>query len=69
MVNGDGKKYHSEVFLASSPLVASAYGERCVVLRPTPKIPAAREKPLVLRVNSSANEEKTQATSKNLRLF
>ena len=25
-------------------LVASAYGRRCVGLRPTPKIPAAREK-------------------------
>jgi len=34
------------VFLAASPLVASAYGRRCVGLRPTPKIPAAREKNL-----------------------
>ena len=31
-------------FLAASPLVASAYGSRCVGLRPAPKIPAAREK-------------------------
>ena len=35
-----------EVFLAASPLVASAYGQRRVGLRPTPKIPAAREKNL-----------------------
>ena len=34
------------VFLAASPLVASAYGRRFVGLRPTPKIPAAREKNL-----------------------
>ena len=35
----------------SSPLVASAYGRRCVGLRPTPKIPTVREKkPLVPRV-------------------
>ena len=33
-------------FLAASPLVASAYGRRCVGLRPTPQIPAAREKNL-----------------------
>ena len=33
------------VFIAS-PLVASAYGRRWVGLRPTPKIPAAREKTL-----------------------
>ena len=40
-VNGDGKKHRSvpEVFLAASPLVASAYGRRCVGLRPTPKFP------------------------------
>ena len=35
-----------EVFLAASPLVASAYVRRGVGLRPTPKIPAAREKNL-----------------------
>ena len=35
-----------EVFLAASPLVASAYGRRRVGLRPTPKLPAAREKNL-----------------------
>ena len=35
-----------KVFLATSLLVASAYGRRCVGLRPTPKIPAAREKNL-----------------------
>ena len=38
----------------ASPLVASAYGRRCVDLRPTPKIPEnsrrTREKPLVPRV-------------------
>ena len=47
-VNGDGKKHRSvpEVFLAASPLVASAYGRRRVGLRPTPKLPAAREKNL-----------------------
>ena len=38
-------------FLGASPLVPSAYGRRGVGLRPTPKIPAAREKnPLVPRV-------------------
>ena len=36
----------SSLFLAASPLVALAYGRRCVGLRPTPKIPAAREKNL-----------------------
>ena len=35
-----------EVFIAASPLVASAYGQRRVGLRPTPKIPTAREKNL-----------------------
>ena len=35
-----------EVSLAASPLVAPAYGRRCVGLRPTPKIPAPREKNL-----------------------
>ena len=30
----------------ASPLVASAYGRRCVGLQPTPEIPAAREKNL-----------------------
>ena len=37
-----------QVFIVTraSPLVASAYGRRCVGLRPTPKIPAAREKNL-----------------------
>ena len=39
----------------ASPLVASAYGRRCVDLRPTPKIPEnsrrTREKPLVPRVS------------------
>ena len=41
-----------ETFLARLPvlsslfLAASAYGRRCVGLRPTPKIPAAREKNL-----------------------
>ena len=40
----------SETFLARF-LVASAVGRSCVVLRPTPKIPTAREKkPLVPRV-------------------
>ena len=38
----------------ASPLVTSAYGRRCVDLRPTPKIPEnsrrTREKPLVPRV-------------------
>ena len=38
----------------ASPLVASAYGRRCVDFRPTPKIPEnsrrTREKPLVPRV-------------------
>ena len=34
------------VSVKSSPLVASAYGRRCVGLRPTLKIPAAREKNL-----------------------
>ena len=36
----------SEVFLAACPLLASAYGRRCVGLRPTPKISAARAKNL-----------------------
>ena len=47
-VNGDGKKHRSvpEVFLAASPLVASASGQKCVGLQPTPKIPAARKKNL-----------------------
>ena len=35
-----------QVFIVASPLVASAYGRRCVGLRPTPKIPAVREKNL-----------------------
>ena len=34
------------VSVKSSPLAASAYGRRCVSLRPTAKIPAAREKNL-----------------------
>ena len=34
------------VTLSASPLVASAYGRRCVGLQPTPKIPAAGEKNL-----------------------
>ena len=34
----------SGFYLAASPLVASAYGRRRVGLRPSPKIPAAREK-------------------------
>ena len=34
------------VSVKSSPLVASAYGRRCVGLRPTPKIPTACEKNL-----------------------
>ena len=47
-VNGDGKKHRSvpEVFLVALLLVASAYGQRCVGLRPTPKIPTARKKNL-----------------------
>ena len=35
-----------QVFIVTPPLVASAYGRRRVGLRPTPKIPAAREKNL-----------------------
>ena len=35
-----------ETFLARLPLVALAYSRSCVGLRPTPKIPAAREKNL-----------------------
>ena len=35
-----------QVFIVTRALVASAYGRRCVGLRPTPKIPAAREKNL-----------------------
>ena len=35
-----------ETFQARLPLVASAYDGSCVGLRPTPKIPAAREKNL-----------------------
>ena len=37
-------------FLAASPLVTSAFGQRSVGLQPTPKHPAARKKnPLVTR--------------------
>ena len=40
-------------FLPASPLVTSAYGRTCVGLRPAPKIPAAREKKLLVpRVDS-----------------
>ena len=35
-----------QVFIVAPPLVASGYGQRYVGLRPTPKIPAAREKNL-----------------------
>ena len=37
---------YQRFFLPASPLVASAYDQRCVVLQPTPKIPAARKKNL-----------------------
>ena len=55
-----------ETFLARLPLVALAYGRSSVGLRPTPKIPAAREKkPLVPRVPYKVlpNESKNLCTA------
>ena len=43
-VQTDGTTLKPEVSLAASPLVAPAYGRRCVGLRPTPKIPAHARK-------------------------
>ena len=55
------------VFLAASPLVVSAYGRRRVGLRPTPKIPASREKnlwyPGYLRVGSLMLMDKIYCSS------
>ena len=43
-VQTDATTLKPEVSLAVSPLVAPAYGRRCVGLRPTPKIPAHARK-------------------------
>ena len=52
-----------ETFQARLPLVASAYDRSCVGLRPTPKIPAAREK------NLWYPEYRTQFFQMNPRMF
>ena len=48
-----------ETFLARFP-VSAGDGRRCVGLRPTPKIPAAREKPLAPRVASFKSGVKSE---------